>query len=469
MTLRLLSPLRAGALLAAGLTLAASPALAQPILIDDFEGGFAGEFVFAGGEPGVLGLSADTPDGSANAASFFADADEYGGFTGFGQPIMGGPVDLSGVEDGVLVFDLAATGTFTLEINFQNTGGGGEGEIRNALRFTGADGTYQRYRLPLSSFFPTNAASFELDDVFQYVWTILDAAGDGNPATTETGFLLDNVQVESGLGFDNALVVGDFDNADFSEYFFFAGGEGITATATTDTPDGSANALMGTLDADEYGGFAGFGRTVAGAPLDATAFSSLNFFLRTNRAGILEVNLQTGAAAGGNEGRERIAIGDTDGEYLSYSIPLEAFIQSSANAPDFSDLYNVVFVFSELQGDGDANSAEFEFSLDAVGFGMQAPAVSSESGPAELSSALSAYPNPTAARATVAFDLADVSDVTVDVVDLLGRRVALLADGPQAAGPVRLAVDTAGLTPGLYVVRVRTATGVAATRLTVVR
>ena len=472
MTLRLLPPsfLRATALLGAALTLAASPALAQTIVIEDFEAGFAGEFVFQGAEPGVLGLTSDTPDGSMNAASFFADADEYGGFTGFGQPVMGGPADLSDVEDGVVVFDLAATGTFTLELNFQNTGGGGEGEIRNALRFEGADGSYQTYRLPLTSFFMTNEAPFEADDVFQYVWTILDATGDGDGNTTETGFLVDNVRVESGLGFSNEIVAESFDSGDFSEGagFFYFGGP-LNAAPTTDTPDGSANAFSGAIDGDDFGGFSGFGATFADAPIDATQYDALNFFLRTNGEARIEVNLQTGAAAGGSEGRETFVVGDTGGEYLPISIPIEAFIQTSATPPDFTDVFNFVFTFVEIPGDGNADSDEFEFAIDALGFGSQAEPVFAEDAPVELAAAPVAFPNPATARATVALELAEASDVTIDVVDLLGRRVATLADGPQPAGSVRADLDAAALTPGLYLVRVRTATGVATAQLTVVR
>ena len=453
---------------------AAPAALAQtaPTVIEDFEAGFAGEFVFSGGENGTLGLTSDTPDGSTQAASFFADADQIGGFTGFGQPVMGGSADISDIENGVVALDLAATGTFTLEINFQNTGGGGEGEIRNALRFDDADGTYQTYRLPLASFFQTNDASFELDDVFQYVFTILDATGDGNGDTNETGFLVDNVRVESGLSFDNVVVAESFDSGDFSDangYFYFAGGEGIMASATTDTPDGSANAFRGMLDGDEFGGFAGFGATFGDAPIDATQYESLNFFLRTNGPARIEVNLQTNAAVGGNEGRESFVVEDTDGEYRRISIPLEAFIQTSANPPDFTQVFNYVFTFVDLPGDGDGNTSEFTFDVDAVGFGTQAPPVAAEALPTSLEAAPVAYPNPASARATVAFSLTEATDVAVTVVDLLGRTVATLADGARAAGPVRLDVPTAGLAPGLYVVRVQTDAGIASTRLSVVR
>ena len=102
-------------------------------------------------------------------------------------------------------------------------------------------------------------------------------------------------------------------------------------------------------------------------------------------------------------------------------------------------------------------------------FGFAAPSSAGEGSPGALATAAVAFPNPTSGAATVAFELARASDVTVDVVDLLGRRVARLGTTPQAAGDVRLALPTASLAPGLYLVRVQTEAGVATTRLTVTR
>lgn len=455
------------ALLCAGV--AAPLATAQPLVIDDFEdGNLSTMFVFSGGAPGVLGLTPETPDGSAFAVQFDVDADRYGGFTGFGQPIDGGAVSITGFQNPVLELDIAATGTFTLEINFQNTGGGGNGEIRNALRFVGAGGTYRRYALSMASFFTTNAASFEFDDVFQYVFTVLDAQGDGNPATNETRLRIDNIRVVEGQRFENARVAFDFDNGDLSPFFFFAGGEGISPSLTSDTPDGSPLAFRGQIDGDEFGGFAGFGATIPGAPVDARPFRALNFFLRANSSAVMEVNLQTGAAVGGNEGRERLRVSDTGGAYKPVSIPLEAFIQSSPNAPNLADVYNVVFTFVGVPGDGNTATAEFQFDIDAVGFGVQLPPVSSEAGP-EAASRLVAYPNPSAGATTIAFDLAAAAHVHAEVYDALGRRVYTLASGLEAAGPVRLGVPAGALPPGVYTVRVQTSEGVSATRFTVIR
>ena len=76
-------------------------------------------------------------------------------------------------------------------------------------------------------------------------------------------------------------------------------------------------------------------------------------------------------------------------------------------------------------------------------------------------------PNPSAGGAEVAFALAAPADATLRVVDVLGRTVATLHDGPLAAGPHAAAVG--GLPPGTYVV-VLEAGGTRVTRaMTVVR
>src|SRR5690606_33319247 len=63
-------------------------------------------------------------------------------------------------------------------------------------------------------------------------------------------------------------------------------------------------------------------------------------------------------------------------------------------------------------------------------------------------------PNPTTGRSEVALAVAEAQAVTVAVYDALGRQVALLHEGPLAAGTEhRLAFDGSGLTAGVYVVR----------------
>ena len=81
-----------------------------------------------------------------------------------------------------------------------------------------------------------------------------------------------------------------------------------------------------------------------------------------------------------------------------------------------------------------------------------------------------AFPNPSAGPTTIPFALAAAGDVSLEVVDMLGRTVITLADRlPYGQGPHRLAVDTGALAPGTYVYRL-TADGEMHQRtLTVVR
>lgn len=78
------------------------------------------------------------------------------------------------------------------------------------------------------------------------------------------------------------------------------------------------------------------------------------------------------------------------------------------------------------------------------------------------------FPNPTTSGATVTFDVAEASEVTVEVLDLLGRRAAVLAQGAMPAGRHRAEVPRA-LAAGAYIVRMRAGAFEATARLAVVR
>lgn len=69
--------------------------------------------------------------------------------------------------------------------------------------------------------------------------------------------------------------------------------------------------------------------------------------------------------------------------------------------------------------------------------------------------AVTVGPNPARGPVTVAVRTPVATDVTVEVIDALGRTVATLADGPQAAGVLRLRWDPSNTGAGVYVVRVR--------------
>ena len=78
-------------------------------------------------------------------------------------------------------------------------------------------------------------------------------------------------------------------------------------------------------------------------------------------------------------------------------------------------------------------------------------------------------PNPVGGVGRVRFALAEAADVSVSVFDALGRRVAILAEAPMAAGAHELPFPAASLAPGVYVIRLVAGTEQAARTVTVVR
>jgi hypothetical protein len=77
-------------------------------------------------------------------------------------------------------------------------------------------------------------------------------------------------------------------------------------------------------------------------------------------------------------------------------------------------------------------------------------------------------PNPTHGRAMLVLSGGRSFDGRVEILDALGARVALVADGSIAGGS-RIALPTDGLAAGTYFVRVSTATGVTVRSLVVTR
>jgi hypothetical protein len=63
-------------------------------------------------------------------------------------------------------------------------------------------------------------------------------------------------------------------------------------------------------------------------------------------------------------------------------------------------------------------------------------------------------PNPFSDEAVMSVSLPAAAGVRVAMVDVLGREVAVLADGPHEAGPHPIVISGAGLAPGVYVARV---------------
>ncbi|MDX1532239.1 MAG: choice-of-anchor Q domain-containing protein, partial [Rhodothermales bacterium] len=88
---------------------------------------------------------------------------------------------------------------------------------------------------------------------------------------------------------------------------------------------------------------------------------------------------------------------------------------------------------------------------------------------AGVGASLAVWPNPAGEAVTAGLTLSRPVEAEVVVLDVLGRRVAVLHRGPLAAGGHRLGLDGRALVPGLYVVRAAVGAEVLTRRLTVVR
>jgi hypothetical protein len=70
---------------------------------------------------------------------------------------------------------------------------------------------------------------------------------------------------------------------------------------------------------------------------------------------------------------------------------------------------------------------------------------------------VSIYPNPVANRATIEYSAPSAGPVTIEVFDMLGRKVLDIQPTDSGIGTRRLEMDFSGLTAGMYVVRLRSA------------
>ncbi len=108
---------------------------------------------------------------------------------------------------------------------------------------------------------------------------------------------------------------------------------------------------------------------------------------------------------------------------------------------------------SALTG-GAAGRGTSSTSMSRAGTASGADASARQGGDAFVDD-VAVFPNPAAGRGTVRLSVATpAASATATVYDALGRRVAVLHDGPLTAGPHDFAFDTAALAPGVYVVHV---------------
>jgi hypothetical protein len=155
---------------------------------------------------------------------------------------------------------------------------------------------------------------------------------------------------------------------------------------------------------------------------------------------------------------------------MSVIVPPEAVIRTAeGEALRFDDIH--AGMIAEAEG-----SLVAPETIEATGVVVEGAATPLEASAAGLPTAfdlVSAFPNPTAARATLLLDLPEGAAVAVSVHDMLGREVLDLPPERVEAGRGQaLPLHLKGLASGVYIVRVTAsgagATAAASTRVTVI-
>lgn len=168
-----------------------------------------------------------------------------------------------------------------------------------------------------------------------------------------------------------------------------------------------------------------------------------------------------------------LAAGQTVNGSFTQNIPANAPPRQytyTLNIGDFPDtsLASESFTITVLPARQDGSEAETWAVSDVTAGDAAAPAASAEL-PQEVVLE-TAHPNPFVLATTLSFSLPAADVVTVEVFDVLGRRVAVLADGALDAGRHTVAFDGSGMPTGAYLVRLATASGTARTqRITLLR
>ncbi len=96
----------------------------------------------------------------------------------------------------------------------------------------------------------------------------------------------------------------------------------------------------------------------------------------------------------------------------------------------------------------------------AYTIGVYGGALGADTAPPAVTALRNVAPNPAAGAFTVEFALHDAASVMLEVLDMAGRRMATLADGPRDAGTWRVPFESAraasgSLRPGVYFVRLQ--------------
>lgn len=79
------------------------------------------------------------------------------------------------------------------------------------------------------------------------------------------------------------------------------------------------------------------------------------------------------------------------------------------------------------------------------------------------------YPNPFNPTTNISFDVAKTGQVTLEVYDMLGRKVSTLVNGVRSIGSYTVSFDASSLSSGLYLVRLQAGNNVSTKKMTLLK
>lgn len=154
---------------------------------------------------------------------------------------------------------------------------------------------------------------------------------------------------------------------------------------------------------------------------------------------------------------------DLTDEFQLYEIDFSS-IQQTNNSLHFK--VRIRFDGEDMQAsDGDRVTFN-NFSLDVAG------PVGMGSGPSEIPQTIELnqnYPNPFNNSTIITYSLPRSNFITLEVFDMLGRRVAKIADGFRDAGIYETPFDASGLSSGVYIYRLTTGSEVLSRKMVLIK
>jgi hypothetical protein len=177
-------------------------------------------------------------------------------------------------------------------------------------------------------------------------------------------------------------------------------------------------------------------------------------------AGIFDVRFESGRSVASFAADAEDALAALDLQGATYPITLRLEDESAA------DLRLRV-----KQGDGAAADVQ-TLSTEQPSVTLRSAAGTVQVGPQPLPDEFAlenSYPNPVMGQATINYALPEQSQVTLEVYDVLGRRVATLVNREKEAGEYSVRLDAADLSSGNYFYRMRAGDFTQTRRLVVVR